>query len=215
MIEFLFPKRCVFCGKIMNIEEKNSSVCETCQNELLTRYTETTMLRPEFTDGVAAALRYEGKVRSAIIRYKFNGKKSYCLEFSKLMYERLLREYAWEFDSITWVPLGITRKFRRGYNQSELLGRRLAKFLQIPCSETMRKRPFVRRQSSLKGGQRKANVLGAYRLLAGVQVKGKRILLVDDVSTTGATLSECARVLKTAGASAIYCIILAKTAIYK
>lgn len=211
MLDLIFPKRCVFCREILSEKDITLPMCKSCENEILTGFQAQDFKKPEFTDGAAAALKYAGKVRSAIVRYKFGGKKSYYLLFSDLMAKRLTREYTWEFDYVTWVPIGLGRRFKRGYNQTELLGRRLAEFLKKPCGETMTKRLFVKRQSSLEKRQRKMNVFGAYRSLSGADLCEKRILLVDDVCTTGSTLSECARVLKTAGAAEVYCILLAKT----
>jgi ComF family protein len=114
------------------------------------------------------------------------------------------------FDLVAWPPLSRWRLYRRGYDQARLLAEGLARVRNIPCQPLLKKIRHTSPQSLLKTeSERRANVLGAYELCADMQVAGKRILLVDDVMTTGATLSECARVLLTAGAAEVVCVTLA------
>jgi predicted amidophosphoribosyltransferase len=103
------------------------------------------------------------------------------------------------------VPVSRLRRFRRGYDQVELLARAVGKELGIKPARLLKKIRHNPPQSGISGdAERRANVLGVYRLVKGVEVADKRILLLDDVITTGATAGECARVLLTAGASQVH-----------
>ena len=123
---------------------------------------------------------------------------------------RLQREYPDGFDMLTWVPVSRLRKLRRGYDQVELLAKAVGRELGLSPVPTLKKIRNNRPQSRLKDpAARRANVLGAYRLLEGAAVKGQRVLLLDDILTTGATAGECARVLLSAGAKEVHCAAVA------
>ena len=123
---------------------------------------------------------------------------------------KLLQSELPEFDLVTWVPISRLRRFRRGYDQGELLARALSRELDICCLPALKKIRHNRRQSGIVGqAERRANVLGAYRPVNADRICGMRILLVDDILTTGATLGECARELLTAGAKEIHCAVVA------
>ena len=122
---------------------------------------------------------------------------------------KLLREHPGDFDCITWAPVSSLRKLRRGYDQSELIASTVAKELGLPVKRLLKKRRNTRAQSTLTKEQRRANVLGAYVCVNKDAVCGKRVLLIDDVFTTGATAQECAKVLLTAGAKSVACAAVA------
>ena len=111
---------------------------------------------------------------------------------------------------LTWVPVSRLRRLRRGYDQVELLAKAVGRELGLSPVPTLKKIRNNRPQSRLKDpAARRANVLGAYRLLEGAAVKGQRVLLLDDILTTGATAGECARVLLSAGAKEVHCAAVA------
>ena len=123
---------------------------------------------------------------------------------------KLLREHPEGFDAITWVPVSPWRKFTRGYDQSELIAGAVGRELGITPLPLLKKVRHNRQQSRIKGAPgRRANVLGVYRETDGNQIAGKRILLVDDILTTGSTAGEAARVLLTAGAKEVHCGVVA------
>ena len=114
-------------------------------------------------------------------------------------------------DLITWVPLSRRRLRERGYDQARLLAQRVSLLSAIPAEATLEKIRETRVQSTLtEESVRRANVQGAYRVMPNVDVTGKRILLVDDVATSGATLSECAACLRLAGAESVAALTLAR-----
>ena len=115
------------------------------------------------------------------------------------------------FDLICWAPVSKRRRRKRGYDQGELLAREVAKRLGRECVPLLKKVRDTPAQSGLKDpSARRANVMGAYQVPHPALAAGKRILLVDDVVTTGETLSECAGTLLMAGAKEVFCVTLAK-----
>jgi len=151
-------------------------------------------------------------VRHAIHGLKYREKQSYARPLARVMayaFEHKLEE---EIDLISFVPTNPSTLRKRGYNQAELLARELAKLLDKPCLPLLEKTRETRPMHGLRPELRRANVLGAYRLCCGEPlVAGKRILLCDDILTTGSTLSECGRMLKTAGAEKVFCLCAAAT----
>lgn len=206
LLDLLYPPRCVFCRRILKKGERD--FCTSCRLALPV-FDGHWDLRPEIS-GTAAALRYDGNVRAAILRFKFNGCSFYAGSFAPL-----LAAAAWtlplaELDAVTWVPVSRRRKRKRGYDQSMLLARGAAAVLDKPlegCLEKWRDNPPQSTCASAAG--RKTNVLGVYRLRKGADCAGKRYLLIDDIVTTGSTAREAARVLLSAGAPAVYLAALA------
>ena len=112
--------------------------------------------------------------------------------------------------TVCWVPVSKKRRRVRGYDQSELLARVIAKKLSLPLVPALQKHAERGPQSQLKdAAQRRSNASGAFSVLPGADVSGKTLLLIDDIVTTGSTLSECCRVLKGAGAARVACAAFA------
>ena len=124
---------------------------------------------------------------------------------------KLLEEDLADFDILTWVPVSPLRRFKRGYDQVELLARAVGRELGTEPIRLLRKTRNAPPQSGISGeAARRANVLGAYRVTDSQAIRDKRILLLDDVITTGATASECARTLLTAKAKQVNCAAVAR-----
>ena len=163
-----------------------------------------------FIDGWPAVWRYDGPVRESILRFKFHRKRVYAESYGRLLAMKILQEFPEGFDCLAWVPVSRWRKFCRVYDQVVQLAYAVGRELDMEPVKLLRKIRNNRVQSSIVGeAQRRANVLGAYRAENAELLREKRILLLDDVITTGATLGECARVLLTAGAKEIYCAAVA------
>ena len=199
MLEWLFPRKCVLCRKILQKEE--TDLCRSCRLD-----------QPEYPYGkkkvthitdLTAVWMYEGNVRRSIHRYKFNGARHYADAYGRLLAMRILRDLP-QADVITWVPISRQRLRKRGYDQVELLAKAVGTELGIPTEKLLEKFRDNRANSGLKTpAERRANVLGVYKVPEGADIRGKRVLLLDDIVTTGATASECARVLLTAGAEEV------------
>ncbi|MDE3195181.1 MAG: ComF family protein, partial [Acidobacteriota bacterium] len=114
------------------------------------------------------------------------------------------------FDAVTAVPLHWRKHWRRGFNQAELLARQIARRRGVPLIRALRRKRPTEVQASLAVAGRHRNVAGAFEARARADVRGKRILLIDDVMTTGATASACATVLKRAGAKSVSLATLAR-----
>ena len=113
-------------------------------------------------------------------------------------------------DILSWIPISSLRKLKRGYDQSQLLACAIGKELGIPVVPVLKKIRHTPPQSSLPfAAQRRANITGAYKVKNPGALTGKRILLIDDILTTGATSSECARVLLTTGVKEVYLATIA------
>ena len=139
------------------------------------------------------------------------GRRGYYKVYGRLVAQCVHDHLAGRYDLITWVPLSPKRKKDRGYDQSFLLASAAALELGEVAVETLRKELDNQPQSGLtEDAQRRANVLGAFTPVDKALVEGKRVLVIDDVVTTGSTLSECARVLRTMGAADVVCAALAR-----
>ena len=206
LIQLLFPPKCILCRKVL----KNGEVdlCPECRATAPEH--PQGKLKLQFIDRVAAVWYYKGNVRRSLHRFKFRQGRFLAEPYGKLMAMKALREDLAEAALVTWVPISPIRKLIRGYDQDELLARVIARELELPCVQLLKKVRHNRPQSGISGyARRRANVLGVYRAENPEQICGKRILLVDDILTTGATVSECARVLLTAGAEEVNCAVVA------
>lgn len=206
MLNLLFPRKCLLCEKILSKQELD--LCNTCR--------EDTESFPEikntlsFVAGWTAMWYYKGNVRSGILQYKFYGRRNRGTNFGRLLSMHLLQRRYTDFDVLTWVPLSAAKFKDRGYDQVEQVGRSVARELGQPLTPTLKKVRDTTTQSTLEAlDARRANVLGAYVVTNPEAVRGKRILLLDDVITTGSTASECAKTLLFSGAKEVYCAALA------
>jgi ComF family protein len=207
VLDLLFPPKCVFCRKIL--ADGRETVCAACKSGLPRLAGGRLRTHGDYFDVCVSPLPYEGAVREAILRYKFRGAREYAETFGKMLAVCVLENLSGEFDVITWVPLSKKRLKTRGYNQAELLAEVAARELDKPAEALLVKTREVPAQSSVKGADaRRANISGAFA--AEAELSGRRVLLVDDIVTTGATLSEAARTLLLADASRVVCAALAK-----
>lgn len=200
--QLLFPPKCLLCRKVLDDGEVD--LCHQCRIDAPNA--PITQKKLPFVDSWASVWYYEEKARSSILRYKFYGARSNARGYGRLLAMKLLQLHPEGFDVLTWVPVSKLRKLRRGYDQVQLLADAVGKELDMTPVQLLVKTRHNRPQSGIDGyAHRRANVLGVYRAIQPELLQGKRILLLDDVITTGATLSECARVLLTAGAKEIHC----------
>ena len=206
LMHILFPPKCILCGKLL--EREALDLCRQCRVDAPDYPCGKRKL--QFLDSFAAVWYYEGDVRHSLLRYKFYGRRNLARGYGRLLAMRIAKEYPEGFDILTWIPVSRLRKLRRGYDQCELLARAVGKELGMVPVPVLKKVRNNRQQSRITGAaQRRANVLGVYRVTDPAQVKDKRVLLLDDIVTTGATAGEAARVLLTAGASEVHCAAVA------
>ena len=206
IISFFFPRQCVLCRKIL--PEGQTDLCHSCRTN--TEDFPKSNYKISFVAGWTSLWYYNGDVRRSILLYKFYNRRSYGAIYGRLLAMKLLRTDFCDYDILTWVPVSPRRKFKRGFDQVELIAQSAGQELQTLPLATLRKVRHTKPQSRLSHiSQRKANVLGAFEVIDREAISGKRILLLDDIITTGATLSECSRVLLTAGAKEVHCAAVA------
>ena len=153
---------------------------------------------------------YDGLTREAVHALKFRGQDWRAEVFGELMARAAAEHFGGEFDVVTWVPVSGKRLKERGYDQSRLLAEKMARIWKVKAEKLLRKTVDNPAQSSLTGeAARRGNVLGVYEVEPGARPEGRRVLLVDDVLTTGSTLTECVRVLRLAGVESVVCATLA------
>ena len=163
-------------------------------------------------DGVIRVGTYESTLRSMILSLKFSEKTEWAAPLAAMLRDAVTADHLCEkIDMLVPVPLHWRRRIKRGFNQSQLLAKRI-KLPQIPVSTDLVRIRHTKQQWDLNPAQRRKNVKGAFNMTNPDVVRGKTILLVDDVATTGSTLNECSRVLKKAGCDEVFCLVLARTA---
>jgi len=200
----LWPDRCLLCGRVVAYGEICCSLCRR----------DTPLLRePLFQNGmpVAAVWWYRGWVPAAVGRFKFHGDRESGRRMAHLM-ARAWQELCPGFgeDCVTFVPIPPERERQRGYNQARLLAQWVGQELDLPVLPLLR-REGVLMQHQLSVGFRRKGTRKAFRLLPGAEedAAGRRVLLVDDVVTTGGTSRACADQLLAAGAEAVATLAIA------
>lgn len=207
----LFPTRCVLCSKLL--EQETGDICPECLTAARVFYHEPWKIT--HVKSWLAMWQYTGTVRDSLVRYKFWHRRSYCVTYGRELAQKL-QNAKLTYDVITWVPISFLRRVERGYDQVELIAYEVGKHLNDKPVKLLHKHRHNRRQSSIRGFEnRRQNVRGVYRVVSPEQVAGKRILLLEDIITSGATVSECAHVLKEAGAKEVHAACVAVASRYQ
>ncbi len=209
LVDCLFPARCVGCGSY------DVWLCASCEVLLPKLSTEKALLMDEYLDGVMSCLDYtDTLVATLIYTLKYHGVEEIAALCARYL-EATLQESAglpgWKIDYLIPVPLAPFRHRWRGFNQSALLAECLSEYVDIPYTDTVLRRVRETKPQVQQVGiiERQRNVADAFRAVHNSRLQGKTCLLIDDVLTTGATLHECAKALKEAGAGAIFAITVA------
>ena len=168
------------------------------------------MCRHGFTDFDAAYSygAYEGKLRDIIHLLKYQRIEPLAKPLANLLIKALPLDQ--RFDCIVPIPIHWMRRISRGFNQAELIAKPLAHYMSVPIVKALRRKNYRAPQVGLTNAQRRENVRGVFYVRKPEQVDGLHILLVDDVFTTGATASACAKALKKAGAKHVSLLTLAR-----
>jgi len=199
-ITFLVTPLCSVCGAPFGTESGSDHICGVCL-----RY-------PPFHIG-RSATHFAGPVQELIHRFKY-GYRVHLSQPLGLLTARALAPFCQEAapELIIPVPLHKKRLRQRGYNQSQLIGAVLSKEWRVPLEVgNLRRVRWTEPQTSLDAGDRRENVNGAFAVCDPARLQGKRVLLVDDVLTTGSTIRACAEPLREAGAAAIYVVTVARS----
>lgn len=205
ILELIYPTTCGMCEKICD-----SYICNKCKlrlNKLLKL--NTIKYKDKYFDSHTYLFKYEEGIREKILQYKFNEKSYLYKFFSEIIINNCNLKN--NYDIILPVPIHKKRKLKRGYNQSELIAKELAKKFNIEYyNNILVKEVNNLPQSTLNKTQRIKNVLGIYKITNSQKIENKSILLIDDIYTTGSTVNECAKILKQCGVQKIDVLTLAK-----
>ncbi|MBI4054121.1 MAG: ComF family protein [Candidatus Doudnabacteria bacterium] len=219
--ELLFPAACVICGsfagvlcpvcrQFLQIEKKQ--ICLACNQPSPNGATHPDC-RPSALDGFLCCGKFS-QIQPLVHAYKYERASELDLPLAEFILEFLKRAELLDFFSaflLTFVPLSSFRQRERGYNQSELLAQRLSGIALLPILEKgLTRQMDTKPQVKLGKEERTVNVRGAFGVDSKLDLKDKNILLLDDIATTGATLNECAKTLKRAGAKAVWALVLAR-----
>lgn len=195
-VKFIGERFCERCGRA---DEDKPSGCRNCKET-------------KNVDLSRSVFVYSGGVEKLIRKFKYDGGKYLTDYFAELLQNEYIKNY-FSADIITFVPMTGLSEFERGYNQSELLAESLSKRVGAPVLDLLTKKKETHHQAGLDYSERQKNLIGAFSLEKKSLVKGKKILVVDDVLTTGATADEIAKVLKNGGAKSVYLLTIASVKI--
>ena len=195
------PHRCYLCDEEAALGE--DGLCDQCRRMLKLAISPAP---PEWLDGLTAGLQYCDELSTVFFRFKKKERR----EYAPFLAQFISIPEEWKAEMLLPVPLHWLREYRRTYNQSFLLSEYVSSRYGIPiCRELLVRSRATPQQKLLNEKQRRRNLKGAF--LAAPECKGRSIVLIDDVVTTGSTLSECARTLKKAGAYRVYAACVACT----
>lgn len=199
-MDYIKDPMCSRCGDPVSGSVDHRFECGWC-----------TRTRPSF-DAARSAVRFRGAARQALHRYKYQHATHLSCDFGSMLSACVEAYFGDEIlDAVTYVPLHSVKARERSYNQSRLLAEALGHQWRLPVARQVLERiRFTRTQTRLTADQRAQNVSGAFRARQPDWIEGRRWLLVDDVMTTGATVNECARVLKKHGAVSVFVVTVAR-----
>ena len=201
ILGLIYPNVCGFCGKICK-----ESLCKKC--EIKIKEYEINIVRKikdKYFDELLCLFKYEDEIRETLIKYKFQNKAYLYKTFSKIILKnKKVCGFLKNYDIIIPVPISKKRKKQRGYNQSYLITREIAHNTNLKCEDKcLIKIKDIIEQSKLDKKQREINIQNAYKIINREKVFNKKVLLLDDIYTTGSTVNECSKMLKQAGANEI------------
>lgn len=173
-------RRCKICGRIVY----HNGNCRTCNSNKL------------YFDNGYSVFEYKGNVRNGIRNFKYKGLYSYGRYFGKIMSDYAKCNMDIKFDYVTAVPLHRKRLSDRGYNQSKILAKFVAKSINVEYKDLLIRKVNTIPLNSLGRKERMENIKGAFAINPNVSVENKYILIIDDIYTTGSTINECCKVLK-------------------
>lgn len=218
VLDILFPRKCVQCGRggewicfacAAEMHWMTPPLCECCGREVGAgdRCQGCARDRPRI-GGIRACTRFQGAVRDAVHRLKYNGQRALAEPLAE--YLAKTAQALPPADALVPVPLHPSRERARGYNQSTLLAHELGRQMELPVIPALRRVRDTGAQVGLSRSERQANVKGAFACAGPGLAAGRRLLLIDDVCTTGSTLVACAEPLLRAKADSVWGLVIAR-----
>jgi competence protein ComFC len=224
ILDLIYPPKCLVCGDLQEyylcpkcvsrIDYLVPPVCDRCGlpvEEISCRNIHCKTLN--FTRARAVAV-YDGVIREAIHQLKYSGCTVLMAELNALLVDYLATysDFAGDATAVIPIPIHASRERERGFNQSALLARGVSEYLRMPLlMHVLERVGGLRPQAELSEHERIDNVKGAFRVSPNLSLQGERVLLIDDVLTTGSTTSEASKVLREAGAARVYVFTLARS----
>jgi competence protein ComFC len=224
--DVVFPSRCVSCWKPVSFSEYGvcgtcrssmkspGEACPRCSGYMLNNRCLQCGDRRMYLDRNIVVSEYAGAMERVLHSFKFDGRKRVGRVLADMAYEAFLKSGE-ECDMVTSVPANPGRQWKRGYNQSELVAKRLSTRMGRPYVRLLRENRGSGSQKVLRERDRYINILGRFKPVNTGIIRGKTVLIADDIFTTGATLNECARILAENGAYSIKSVSLARAGIKK
>jgi competence protein ComFC len=220
-IDILFPSRCAGCGRPVSAHQ--DFLCDSCARSMPILEGACPVCSGPGTEGACpvcagrhwyldaniTVAEYRGVMKNVLRELKFGRVRKLHAVLGTLASGAVAGRGV-PADIITWVPMNARKKQDRGFNQSELIARFVSKQAGIPCRKLLSERRGAGVQRRMGVRDRFINILDRYEAAAGIDLSGQSVLLVDDIFTTGATVNECARQLKNAGARSVISITLAR-----
>lgn len=203
VVSLVAPNRCPFCGETLDNEDY---WCGECYRYL--PFVHGLVTPPDNISALYVCCFYTGRARDAVLMLKYGGLVYPADAFAVMMSDRL---YGVEADMLVPVPNGRAGVLKRGFSSSELIAERLTMRVGIPTVNALKAVSGKREQKSLNAENRRKNALRSFYADKRIDVKGKRIILVDEVTTTGSTLSAVGEMLRGAGAADVLAVVFAKT----
>ncbi len=205
----IYPPICGNCGKI----DKNflCSKCAIMLKKQLDIYINM-QIKDKYFNSLICGFKYEGNIRKLILDYKFHEKSYLYITFANfLLKEKKIFENIKNYDKIIPVPISKKRQKERGYNQSLLIAKEIAKRMNLELlNNCLIKTKNIVEQSKLNKDEREKNIQGAYELKNKQFINDKKILLIDDIYTTGNTVNECSKILRKGNPKEIGILTIAK-----
>lgn len=209
-LDLLYPPKCAFCESVL--QDARRMVCPRCEETLPWLSKADRLQKGTHFSLCLSTAWYENAFRFAMLQYKFYGQRHLAEVFAAPLATYIAQTFSGRFDLLTWIPISKERLRTRGYNQSQLLAEAVSRlFAQKALPLLSHPRPKPPQSGIATATERKSNVAGCFALCSGIELQGVRILLIDDVITTGATLEEAAKVLRAAGAAEVLCATVCRT----
>ncbi len=218
--KLIFPNHCIVCNMLCldkyfcdsckdTLNPFSVKLCTKCGAPL--KFCEC-KFHFHYFDGISTVFENDGIEKESFYKYKFGGNAISAEYFANKLADSVVEKFGdISFDTVTYVPMHWQKRFSNGYNHSEMLARKVAKRLSATCRPLLYQPKKSKIQHTLSINERFLSVKNKYKLKKRIDIKGNNILLVDDIMTTGATLSECSRLLKLGGAEKVYAAAVLKT----
>lgn len=208
ILELIYPNVCGICGKICK-----ESLCKRCAIKI--KKYEINLVNKNkkmYFNESMHIFKYNEMIRQRLIEYKFQDKSYMYKTFAKIILKnKKVCGFLEKYDIIIPVPIHKKRRLKRGYNQTELIAKEICKNISLELkTDVLIKQKNIKAQSELNKNERKQNIKNAFEIKNINEIIDKKILLFDDIYTTGSTVNECSKILKKAGAKQIGVVTIAK-----